>query len=367
MLIQPDNKFLQYSGRIDWTDAKAPVLVYPCSSIKMKFRGTYVKAVVENHKNYWSSYLGYFIDGEQKCVRLADSGKEIITPADSGKEIIASVGSGKEIITLADGLDNTEHELMLFKRMDACHTFIFYGFEVDDDAVLCKAAPKSGRRIEVYGDSVSAGEVSEAVDYVGQPDPEHDGEYSNSYYSYAWMAARKLNAEIHDIAQGGAALLNGTGWFDGPDYVGMESIYNKIQYYPEPEKPSIWDFQQYRPHVVIVAIGQNDANPEDYMAENYEGEKAQRWRKSYRDFVANLRTIYPKATIILSTTILEHDPSWDRAIDEVCRELADERILHFLYSNNGAGTPGHIRIPEAERMAEELTGFIESLGEEIWE
>ena len=347
MLIQPDNRLLQYSGRIDWTDAEAPVLVYPCSSIKMKFRGTYVKAIIENHKNYWSSYLGVFVDGEQKCIRPADS--------------------DKEIITLVDGLDYTEHELLLFKRMDACHTFTFYGFEVDDDAVLCEVASKPGRRIEVYGDSVSAGEVSEAVDYVGQPDPEHDGEYSNSYYSYAWMAARKLNAEIHDIAQGGVALLNGTGWFDGPDFVGMESIYDKIQYYPEPTHRSIWDFKLYRPHVVIVAIGQNDANPEDYMAEDYEGERAQHWRKSYRDFVANLRTIYPRATIILSTTILEHDSSWDKAIDEVCRELADERIHHFLYSNNGTGTPGHIRIPEAERMVEELTGFIESLGTEIWE
>lgn len=347
MLIQPDNKLLQYSGRIDWTDAFAPVLVYPCSYIKMRFRGTYVKAIVDNRKSYWSSYLGFFIDGVQKSVKLSDS--------------------GKETVTLAEGLADTDHELMLFKRMDACHTFTFYGFEVDDKATLGEVEPKPVRRIEVYGDSVSAGEVSEAVDYVGQPDPEHDGEYSNSYYSYAWMTARKLNAEIHDIAQGGAALLNGTGWFDGPDFIGMESIYDKIQYYPKPEKPSKWDFRQYRPHVVIVAIGQNDANPDNYMAQDYEGEKAQRWRNAYRDFVGNLRTIYPRATIILATTILEHDVNWDRAIDEVCRELADERIHHFLYGNNGAGTPGHIRIPEAEQMSRELTEFIESLGAEIWE
>lgn len=347
MLIKPNNPHLQYSGRIDWTDAEEPVLVYPCSYIKMKFTGTYVKAVVENHKSYWSSFLGYFIDGEQKCVKLADS--------------------GRETVLLADGLTDAEHELMLFKRMDSCHVLTFYGFEVDEGATLGEVEPKPARRIEVYGDSVSAGEVSEAVDYVGQPDPEHDGEYSNSYYSYTWMTARNLNAEIHDIAQGGAALLDKTGWFAGPDFVGMESIYDKIQYYPEPAQPSKWDFQQYRPHVVIVAIGQNDANPDNYMAEDYEGEKAKHWRKAYRDFIANLRTIYPKATIILATTILEHDANWDRAIDEVCRELADERIHHFLYSNNGAGTPGHIRIPEAEQMSKELTAFIESLGEGIWE
>lgn len=47
-----------------------------------------------------------------------------------------------------------------------------------------------------------AGEVSEAVDYVEKEDPEHNGEYSNSWYSYSWMTARKLGAQIHDIAQG---------------------------------------------------------------------------------------------------------------------------------------------------------------------
>ena len=81
---------------------------------------------------------------------------------------------------------------MLFKRMDACHTVTFYGFTVDDGADLLPPEPKPARRMEVFGDSVSCGEVSEAVDYVGKEDPVHDGQYSNSWYSYAWMTARKL-------------------------------------------------------------------------------------------------------------------------------------------------------------------------------
>lgn len=346
MLIKPDNPMLQYSGRIDWSKKDAPVFVYPCSYIKMKFTGRSVAAVLENHKAYFSNYLGYFIDGEQKRIKMADG--------------------GRETHMLAEGLENCEHELMLFKRMDSCHIFTFYGFEMEDDARLEEVEEKPARRIEVYGDSVSAGEVSEAVNYIGHPDPEHDGEFSNSYYSYTWMTARRLGAELHDIAQGGAALLDGTGWFAGPDFIGMESIYDKIQFYPELSELVKWDFQAYCPHVVIVAIGQNDANPEDYMAADYEGDKAVHWRNSYRDFIGRLREIYPKTEIVLATTILRHDAGWDRAIGQVCEEMGDEHIHHFLYSRNGAGTPGHIRIPEAEEMAAELTEFIESLGEEIW-
>ena len=51
----------------------------------------------------------------------------------------------------------------------------------------------------------------------------------------------------------------------------------------------------------------------------------------------------------------------------MCRELNDPKIHHFLYSNNGCGTPGHIRCSEAEKMAQELSAFVEGLGEEIWE
>ena len=62
-----------------------------------------------------------------------------------------------------------------------------------------------------------------------------------------------------------------------------------------------------------------------------------------------------------------HHENWDKSIDMVCRELADEKVYHFLYSQNGSGTPGHIRAPEAERMARELSGFINALGESVWE
>lgn len=79
---------------------------------------------------------------------------------------------------------------------------VLEALELSRGSVLLPPSEKPNRRIEVYGDSVSAGEVSEAVDYVGKEDPEHNGEYSNSWYSYIWMTARKLGAQIHDIAQG---------------------------------------------------------------------------------------------------------------------------------------------------------------------
>jgi len=343
MFIKSDNEFLEYCGRI-YCEADKKVFIYPCSYVKLKFRGKYIKAIVDNNQGYWENYLGCILDGRQSKIKLSDD-------------------NYKQELILMENTDSNEHEVMLFKRQDSCHEVGLYGFEVDEDAVLLQLPEKPKGKIEVYGDSVSAGEVSEAFDYMGKPDPNwHMGELSNSYYSYAWLTARKLNAQIHDIAQGGIALLDNTGWFNEPNYIGMESVYDKVRYNPAFGEPVKWDFNNYTPDVVIVAIGQNDSHPDDYMAEDYNCAKAKNWREHYRDFILKLKTIYPEAHIVLCTTILEHHKNWDNAIEEVCREIADEKIHHFLFEKNGSGTPGHIRLQEAEKMSDELAEYIESFG-----
>ncbi len=348
MFVLADNRYLQYSGRIDFEDVLAPVFVYAGSYVRLRFTGKSFGVTISNRRSYGSNYVGYILDGVQGKFLLEQDREQ-------------------HSYSLVQGLASGEHELLLFKRMDSCHYFTLHGFELEEGGQILPSDPLPNRRMEVFGDSVSCGEVSEAVDYVGKEDPQHDGEFSNSWYSYSWITARKLNAELHITSQGGAALLDQTGWFCGPDFVGMESIYDKIQYNPQLGEVKQWNFTAWTPHVVVVAIGQNDANPENYMARDYDCEKSVNWRKRYRIFVERLMELYPRATFVLTTTILGHDASWDRAIDQVCREIGSPRVHHFLYEKNGCGTPGHIRIPEAEKMAEELSGYIGSLGEKIWE
>lgn len=345
--ILPSDPMLSYMGRIDFENPDAPVFVYPCSCVTIRFRGSAIGAVVTNVHSFYENSLGCILDGRQKKIILPDS--------------------GTAELMLGENLTEAVHELTLFKRMDACHYYIFEGFVLPEQAQLLPPPPKPGRRMEFYGDSVSAGEVSEAVAFCAQPDPQHNGEYSNSYYSYAWCTARRLNAQIHDIAQGGIALLEGTGYFCDPKLYGMEYMYDKIQYNPFIGPTKDWDFSKYTPHVVVVAIGQNDNHPVDIMQQDIANDKALHWRSHYAAFIRRLRMLYPRATIVLTTTILNHEKNWDLAIDAVQQELADPKIHHFLYSNNGCGTPGHIRIPEAEKMAEELSAFIDSLGESVWE
>ncbi len=347
MKIRPDDEKLSYSGRIDWRCPKEPVFVFPCTSVCMRFTGNMLKIHVKNRQAYWDNYLGCILDGRQTALLL---------PKDGGAVLEIPV-------------EQTElkvHEVLIFKRQDACHEVRFLGAEIEDGASLVCVPDKPERKIEVYGDSVSAGEVSEAVAYVGCEDPRHNGEYSNSWYSYAWMTARKLHAQIHDIAQGGIALLDGTGWFHEPEYIGMETVWDKVRYHPQLGEMLEWNFESYVPQLVIVALGQNDSHPQDYMKEDFSGAKAETWRQHYKAFLGKLREKYPDAHIVCCTTLLCHDKAWDRSIGWAVHEMGDNKITQYVFKRCGTGTPGHLRIPEAEEMAQELSEYIKKLNIEGW-
>ena len=344
--IALDKKELIYSGRIDRRNPRKPEFIFPASSVCFRFLASKAALTIENRNVYWDNYVGAIVDGKQKKWLL-------------NKE-------GQTQIALVDEKETGEHEILVFKRQDGCHEMVLCSLKLSEGSRLLSPPSVPKRKIEVYGDSVSAGEVSEAERYLGKEDPPHNGEYSNSWYSFGWMTARKLNAQIHDIAQGGIALMDKTGWFLEPNATGMESVWDKVHYVSELGKSTLWDFSQYTPDVVIVAVGQNDSHPYDYMKEDFYGEKAALWRERYRNFLDNLRKKYPQAKIICCTTLLCHDKAWDASIEQVCRQLADERISHYMFQRNGGGTPGHLRVKEAEEMANELTVYIKKIMPEEW-
>ncbi len=346
--IKPDHEYLQYTGRIDFENYEEPIFVFPYSGIKMNFEGTSLHIALKNNHAYEENYLGYIIDGEQNKILLPNHNEEVI-------------------LSLAENLEDKKHEVFVFKRQAACHEFTFLGFEIAERGNIVKPGPIQRKCMEFYGDSVTTGEVAEALEYIKKEDPVHNGEYSNAYCSYATITARMLNARVNLVAQGGIALLDGIGYFNEPETIGIENIYDKIRYNPNLGPITKWDFKKYTPHVVVVAIGQNDAHPLDFMKEDPNSETAQNWKNHYKQWMKALREHYPKALIVLKTTILNHHPAWDRAIGKICVELGDPKIVHFLYSENGRGTPGHIRTPEAEQMALELSTFLRGFGDEIWQ
>ncbi len=338
-LIPADDKCFQYMGRIDFDDLKRPVLVWPASTIDTVFTGTSLAVALNNHNFQELTHFAVIIDGVMRKIFFE-----------------SETNQTDSLYTIAENLEDKPHTLRILKTLAAHNYITFLGIVVDENAEVKNPEHKYDCKLEVYGDSVSAGEVTEAIYYEGQCDPENNqNRYDNAHFGYPMALARKLNAEVHDIAQGGIALLDGTGYFVSDNLKGMINCYDRIQYSPYTEtKP--WDFARYTPDYVIIALGQNDANPEPEKIKTPEYRRM--WKNRYIEMLSDLMKKYPNAKFMLILTVLGHDTTWDDALEEIAQEMNSARVSHFMFRRNGSATCGHPRATEQEEMAGELYAYI---------
>ena len=352
MRILPDNKAFTYMGRIDFSDSKLPMFIYAGSNVEIKFKSKKIGFYITNEKlgNYCS--VGAVLDGVQFKFPITEDDKELyIDLTDSMPSSWYSDQNGGW------------HSLTIFKRQGAANYLKFGGIEIDEDGEVALPEKNYALNIEVFGDSVSAGEITEAIYNEGTVDNQShtNGIHDNSWFSYPMMLSRRLNANVNNNSQGGIALLNKTGFFNGPEpenLLGVETTYDKLSYVPfSKEGFTPWDFSRFTPDLIILAIGQNDPNPFQEKTETPEHIKL--WKDTYKKLILSLREKYNKPVkVMMILTVLMHDPRWDKYLDEIEEELADENIKHFKFTRCGQVTPGHPRATEQSDMATELCAEI---------
>lgn len=336
-LISPDNNCFEYMGRIDFENPQEPLFIWTASTVDINFTGTSCAVILNNIPFFSPTHFGALVDGVMQKFFLQD---------------------GEQLVTLAENLEDAPHTLKLVKTMGAFNYVGFGGIIIDKNAEISAPNHRYDLKLEVYGDSVSAGEVVEDIFYEGQfdpPDHHSDHKADNAYFSYPMILARRLNAELHDIAQGGIALLDGTGFFCDEKLIGMEHCYDKLRYTPM-SKTTPWDFSLYTPDIVLIAIGQNDHQPNAEKIKTPEFREF--WKSRYKAMLADLMSKYPNAKFLLMLTVMNHEPTWDDAIAEITREVNSDRVTHFKFTRTGSATYGHPRAVEQSEMAAELYHFI---------
>lgn len=345
MKILPSDKSLRYMGRIDFANPDAPEFYFPGSLVQFAFTGDTLTFDICNH-SYDAGHgngltLGYLLDGQMGTLELADANDAVQT-------VTVPVPAGGQ------------HTCILYKRQDGSHYYSLRGITLADGAAVTPIELPA-LKIEAFGDSVTAGSWVDLYAHVGQLDePDYTTKYDNAWHSYAMQTARLLNAQIHLTAQGGIALLDGTGYYENGD-MGMESAYDKMSYQPASGRLSDWDFTRYVPDAVIFAIGQNDHHVG--TADNVIPDAAKReaWLETYCRILRDLTEKYPKAEFVLLLTVLMHDDYWEQLLDEACARLHSDRVHRFRFTRSGRATPGHPRVPEQCEMACELTEYLRGL------
>lgn len=322
-LIEPSDPLMQYTGRIIFNDPNAPKLGWSGASVTANFQGTSLRAVLED---YTDNYFTVVID-------------------DGNPKALACL-SGENTYVLAAGLTDTTHKVELMKRTEGSDGNVFFkGFLLDAGKTLVSPPPRPTRRIEYYGDSITAGM---GVDYTGSGD-DQTNPYTNSYLTYAAITARTLNAEAHYIAVSGIGIYK--SWFAG-------NMPNNYYYRTNPANGSVfWDFAQWTPDVVVINLGQND---------KWLGTTQTQAQDGYVNFVLNIRVEYPDAEIIFALGNMDATAAgspWPGYIANAVNTLqtthGETKIHSIMFPYLAIGA--HPHLPQQQAMADDLTPFIQAI------
>jgi len=246
---------VRLAGRFDTTDATRPSFSWSGSAMIARFQGTSATLRIDGSPNQFT----VVVDGTVAAQVL-------------------KVVSGTAQYAVASGLSAGTHDLVVWKRTEGNQgANRFLGLDVTGGQLTAAPAPPD-RRIEIYGDSITAGY---GMDGAGPSCP-YTPDTENHYLTYGALTARTLKADLHTVAWSGIGMYRNYG-VAGASADAMPAVYARTL---AAEATSAWDFATWQPHVVVINLGTNDASTN--------GDPA------YLGFVRTLRQKYPTAHMLLT-------------------------------------------------------------------
>ncbi len=237
----------------------------------------------------WTEKDGKKTLGFEGYVEIAFTGTSLKVLNVESWNVYASVDGNEPVKlasdTVASGLEKGEHTVRIYAAAQQAFPAIG-GFAIDAGEKTLKVT--KGKVIEFIGDSITEG-------YVAPDDKEKWG--ANSYMnSYAYLTGEKLNRkygmQYNTIAFGGIGLCS----YDSKetptqDYMTMDERYKKAREFKVGDTSSTtvenWNMSLYVPDYIVINLGTNDC-----------GRGEANFKAQYKNFLAQLRSYYPKARIV---------------------------------------------------------------------
>jgi len=319
-------KTIQYTGRIDFSNADKPRAWSPGVYSTINFKGNAVTVVI-NDQELWGknhNYLEVIVDNEKKRIQTKYK---------------------TNYITIAQ-LSNTTHTLIICKNTESNIGYIeFAGLYCD---ALITPPKKPVRKIEFIGNSITCGASSDASEIPcgkGVWQDQH-----NAYMAYGPVTARTLNAQWHLSSVSGIGLIHSCCNMT----IVMPPVFDKT----DMRGDSIpWDFKQYQPDVVTVCLGQNDGIQDSVS-----------FCTAYLNFINRLRKYYPSASIIVLTSPMADEKlkavmkNQITAVVQSLNKAGDKKISKYFFSRSyNSGCDYHPDLNDHQLIATELTAYIRKL------
>jgi len=135
-------------------------------------------------------------------------------------------------------------------KSGADHFFVFGGFETD--GIIQTPGPFRERKIELVGDSISAGFGSRGFAVNGKTGCPVTPYTSGNPYAYNWQIAEHFKADLVPIA------WSGKGMYENCCDKGPTMPFYYLQSVAGNNYARDWDFSRYVPDMMIINLGTND-------------------------------------------------------------------------------------------------------------
>jgi len=182
--IKANNSFIEYTGRIDFSNPLAPKFSYSGVSVRACFQGTCI-SIILNDENSSNEY-NVLVDNVIKRIK---------------------VSKGLTVYPIVSGLENTVHEIEIFRLTEL--TFgetTFNGFIVDKGKSLVAISNPRTHLIEYVGNSITCGYGNEGL-LGGTYEPTTE----NHYLTYAAYNSRNFNARHLAVCRSGIGIYRNYG------------------------------------------------------------------------------------------------------------------------------------------------------------
>ncbi len=347
--VPPNHPFVAYAGRVDCNRAQGPLLGFVGSSVHVRFTGTGLDLRLKD-----------FGGGTPETTNYYD------VSVDGAAPTLLEVSSTQELYPLAQGLADGEHELELFKRIEAAPggsvgagKAQVEGFVLHGSKLLPALLPK--RRLEFIGDSITCGYGDEVETMT--PDASHYTTLgSNGHKAYGAVTAALLGAQYSAVAYSGRGISR--SYAGGGGQVVPDMYLNSL---PEDPASSAWDPAQYVPDAVIINLGTNDFSTP--------GVDRAAFVASYTSFLSTLRGYYPNAALVaaLGPMLSDYYPvgemAWTNAQADVAAAVAartqagdgNVHLVTFAPQTGPWGEDWHPTAATHQKMATQLSAKLKEL------
>jgi lysophospholipase L1-like esterase len=344
--VPPRSPLVVYEGRVDREAAGGPVLGFVGASVHLRFFGRGLTVLLKD-----------FGRGTPQTTNYYD------VSVDGGAPRLLPVSPEVERYELVDGLPEGEHQLELFKRVEAAPAGVLgagkaqiLGFLLQGSRLAPPVLPE--RRLEFIGDSITCGYGNE----LATDDPElahYTSRRSNGHKAYGAVTAALLGARYTAVAYSGRGLSR--NYAGGPGEL-LPELYSLSV--PDEPGASPWEPSRAVPDAVVINLGTNDFSTP--------GVDRALFVRRYDELLSRLRGYYPRALLVaaLGPMLNDVDPpgeaAWSSARADISAAVeararagdGNVRVVWFEPQTAPFGEDFHPTVATHAKMAEQLAPLL---------